>query len=216
MKVDGDQRQQAQSIVAHLFQRSGQSALSESEMANALSLDLGWFAPKEARKLVAGLVRAGVLQHTEDGDLEPVFDVRAHRVPLGFRPGPKLVAALPPPGAGGQSIKAGETPRSPPREQSSGEQGDVGARQAPRSDVSQAPAKPADDDLSLAALLQRFADESGEEMGAWVNRMEQVVQETGDLLVPEVALLLAASRHGQDVRDPAASLRKKLETSRAA
>lgn len=199
--MDGDQKNQARGVVAHLFQRSGQGALSESEMTNALSLDLGWFAPKDARRLVAGLVRAGFLQHTEDGDLEPVFDVQGERVPLGFRPGPGLASALPPPGAGGAAAKTTEAGQQTPTTREQAEETPP-ARTAPATEG---------DGVELSSLLETFAAASGEEMGVWVQRMERVAQETGDLLVPEVALLLAASREGRDVGLEAASWRKRLE-----
>ncbi len=204
--MDGEQKQQARAVVAHLFQRSGRGALSESEMANALSLDLGWYAPKVARQLVAGLVRANLLQHTEDGDLEPVFDVQSHRVPLGFRPGPRLAQDLPPPGAGGQATSAGQDkPRAPPKSHES----------QPPAPEPQEPVNQSGATFDLAALLESFAADTGQELGAWVARMERVVQETGDLLVPEVALLLAASREGHDVSQAAASWRQRLEQSGA-
>lgn len=83
-------------LVAHLFQRSGRAAMSENELVNAVSLDLKWYPPKDARALVASLAREGHLQRNEDGELEAGFPVKEVKVPLAFRPPPDLLYAMPP------------------------------------------------------------------------------------------------------------------------
>jgi hypothetical protein len=201
--------EEARVLVAHLFQRAGREVLSESEMANAMSLDLGWYPPREARDLVAGFVRAALLEHTEDGDLRPLFPAREVKVPLGFRPQPGLVRALPPPGqfqAANRAEAAVTAPVAAPEQPT-----------APAPAVAQAAGRIAvqtadEAELTLPALLARFADAAQEDVGTWVARMERVVQASGDLLSPEVALLLAAARHGNDVRDLARVVRERMET----
>jgi hypothetical protein len=196
----------ARVMVAHLFQRSGSKELSESELANAASLDLSWFPPKEARNVVAGLVRAGLLERTEEGDLCPTFDVGKEKVPLSFRPPKNLLSSLPPPGA------TSDPPRQQERVREPVEQEDP----VPPAQPVSRPGAPSDESaLELGSLLQGLSEQTGQEVGVWVERMERVVQESGDLLSPEVALLIAAAREGQEVSTLAGRLREKLESPAA-
>lgn len=199
----------ARAMIAHLFQRSGRVALSESELANAASLDLDWFPPKKARQVVAGLVRAGWLERDPEGDLRPVFDVRGVRVPLGFRPSESILGSLPPPGAIGDATGGGkgrtqETTAAKRKPIGGGEPAEPSGEPEPEEGGS---------DLDLGALLQGFAERSGEDVGVWVQRMERLVQGSGDVLRPEVALLLAAAEAGIDVSDLAGGLRRRLESA---
>lgn len=192
----------ARILVAHLFQRTGRSTMSESEMSNAASLDLDWFPPKEARGVVAGLVRAGFLTRTPDGELQPAFDARSTRVPLDFRPPKGLLSSLPPPGQIQETRDVGTEPPQPAQSRSA-------------EPVAKGPTQPPapSDALDLGALLQTFAEQSGEEIGVWVERMERVVQRVGDGLAPEVALLVAAAQQGFDVTPLAKRSRERLETA---
>lgn len=201
-------------LVAFLYQRSGRRAMSENEIANAVSLDLKWYAPKTARSLVAGLVRAGWLERDEDGDLEPTFDVKAVSVPIGFRAPAELPGDLPPPGTfqpqSSETSRASSiptpasAPASPPvsapaPQRAAAEPTTSGPSAAtPPSSPSSVPQDDVPETL-LGSLLARLESATGRAPGDWVQRMDAVVQRTGDAVTPEVALLLAAAKEGVDV-----------------
>ena len=180
-------------IIAHLYQRSGRPAQSESELANALSLDLKWYPPTRARELVAGLARAGYLERTDDGDLAPTFDVRGEAVPLGFRPPPDIPSDLPSAGSAPVTPAAPAARNEPPRP--------APARTAnpPAAPTDAAPASGTDDG-SPGHLLTLLANASGHDIAHWVQRMETVVRDTDDGITPSAALLLAAALDGIDVQ----------------
>lgn len=183
------------SLVAFLYQRSGRAVMSENELANAMSLDLKWSAPKAARELVAGLVRAGWLERDEDGDLVPTFEVRGVKVPIGFRPPGDLSRDVPPPGDF----------QSPPHKPAAAAPSPPAASaptQAPPASPPLSPAGPAEEpETLLGRLLQTLAQATGEEPTTWVARMDQVVQRTQDAVTPEVALLVAAAKEGLDLTE---------------
>ncbi len=81
--------------VASVFKRAGKQALSENEMRFALSMDLNWFAPSEAKAIVDAAVECGMLIKTQEG-LKPPFDLASVDVPLGFRPGKEALACAAP------------------------------------------------------------------------------------------------------------------------
>ncbi len=81
--------------IAALFKRAGKQALSENEMRFALSMDLKWFAPSEAKAIVDAAVKCGTLIKTEEG-LKPSFDLASTDVPLGFRPGKEVLECAAP------------------------------------------------------------------------------------------------------------------------
>lgn len=190
-------------LVAFLFQRSGRRSLSENELANAASLDLKWFAPKAARNLMAGLVRAGWLVRDEEGELEPAFDVKTVKVPMGFRPSTRLVDDVPPPGSyqgqEGTGDKAPAPAATVPERPGSAALAQTEMPTAPPEAAPATAQKGAEASTLLGDLLEALSSETGEAPGAWVAWMDQVVQRTDDGVLPEVALLLAASKHGIDV-----------------
>lgn len=82
--------------VASLFKRAGKQALSENEMRFALSMDLKWFAPSEAKAIVDCAIKTGAVAKTPEG-LKPAFDIASVEVPLGFRAGKSVLeCAIPP------------------------------------------------------------------------------------------------------------------------
>lgn len=210
-----------QRMVAFLFQRSGRRSLSENELANAVSLDLKWYNPKVARGLVAGLVRAGWLVRDEEGELEPSFDVKEIKIPIGFRPPAELADEVPPPGSysPAPTTPSSPEPHKPPTPASSPPPPAASAdppAQVVESPQQQAPAaSPAGTEseppsTTLGEILARLADASGEDAAAWVTRMDAVVQKTDDGLSPEVALLLAAAKAGVDVAPWLEAARQRL------
>ncbi|MDD5502122.1 MAG: DUF2240 family protein [Candidatus Thermoplasmatota archaeon] len=85
-----------QMTIALLFKRAGKQALSENEMRFALSMDLKWFAPSEARAIVDCAAKTGILAKTPEG-LKPAFDIASIEIPLGFRPGKSVLECAMPP-----------------------------------------------------------------------------------------------------------------------
>ena len=76
-------------ILSFLFKRSGKESLKFSDLYLALSMDLYWFTPADAKTFVNMALDETLL--TKKGDLiKPSFDVNKINVPIGFYPS-KLV-----------------------------------------------------------------------------------------------------------------------------
>lgn len=71
--------------VAMPFRKRGKDSLTTSEFIFALSLDLGWFSPEQAKE-VLGKAKEGDLVSIKDDEISPSFDFKAIEIPLGFRP----------------------------------------------------------------------------------------------------------------------------------
>ncbi|MBU3966994.1 MAG: DUF2240 family protein [Euryarchaeota archaeon] len=68
------------------FKRKGKDSLKESEFILALSFDLNWFSPDQAKKVVLEAEKAGLLKR--EGDIiHPAFDLSSVEAPHGFKPG---------------------------------------------------------------------------------------------------------------------------------
>ncbi len=76
---------EAKIIISFLFNRSGKTALTESEVYLPLSMELGWFSTSEAQDFVAYAVAQGFLEK-KDGMLQPTFSIETITVPVGFTP----------------------------------------------------------------------------------------------------------------------------------
>lgn len=75
--------------VAQPFQKRGKDVLTVNEFVFALSLDLKWFSPDQAKRVLSAAEDAGLLRR--DGEkLRPQFD-RGVEVPFGFKPGPEIL-----------------------------------------------------------------------------------------------------------------------------
>ena len=71
--------------VAVPFKRKGKEALKESEFVLALSIDLNWFNPEQAKNVLGNAEKAGLLKR--DGNLiKPAFDLNSVEIPSGFKP----------------------------------------------------------------------------------------------------------------------------------
>ncbi len=67
------------------FKRKGKDALKESEFVMALSFDLKWFTPDQAKKVVQEAEKAGLIKR--EGDiLRPSFELSSVEPPQGFKP----------------------------------------------------------------------------------------------------------------------------------
>jgi hypothetical protein len=76
--------------IAVLYRRKGKEVLTEKEFVFSASMDLRWFSPKDAQKLLdAGL--AGGLLKKVDGNLLPTFDFGRIDVPIDYKPNTKML-----------------------------------------------------------------------------------------------------------------------------
>lgn len=76
--------------VAQPFKIRGKGRLTPSEFVFALSLDLGWFTPEEAKEVLKVAKSSGLLAE-KDGRLIPLFSIGIIDVPDSFRPGPDVL-----------------------------------------------------------------------------------------------------------------------------
>ncbi|HEX7628336.1 MAG TPA: DUF2240 family protein [Candidatus Methanoperedens sp.] len=72
------------------FKRRGKDALKDMEFILALSLDLKWFNPEQAKIILSDALRSGLLKR--DGELvRPSFDITKIEIPSGWKPEPIIV-----------------------------------------------------------------------------------------------------------------------------
>lgn len=71
--------------VAMPFRKRGKNILTTSEFIFALSLDLGWFSPEQAKEVLSKAKNEGLVS-IKDDEISPNFDFKAIEIPLGFRP----------------------------------------------------------------------------------------------------------------------------------
>lgn len=72
-------------IVSMPFKRKGKDALKDTEFILALSLDLKWFNPEQAKIILSEAQKSGLLKR--DGELVcPSFDISRIEIPSGFKP----------------------------------------------------------------------------------------------------------------------------------
>lgn len=76
--------------VALLFKRKGRETLTEKDFVFSASMDLHWFSPREAQRLLDISRERGLLTF-EEGRLRPTFNVREVSVPLDFTPSAALL-----------------------------------------------------------------------------------------------------------------------------
>ncbi len=74
-------------IVSMPFKRKGKDALKDTEFILALSLDLKWFNPEQAKIILSEATKSGLLKR--EGELVcPSFDISRIEIPSGFKPEP--------------------------------------------------------------------------------------------------------------------------------
>ena len=71
--------------VAMPFRKRGKNALKTSEFIFALSLDLGWFSPEQAKEVLNKAKNDGLVS-IKDDEISPNFDFKTIDIPLGFKP----------------------------------------------------------------------------------------------------------------------------------
>jgi hypothetical protein len=76
---------QAELIITFIFNRSGKTELSFSEMYLTLSMDLNWFTPDDAKDFVEKAIKEGYLKE-KNSQICPLFDISKVSVPIGYSP----------------------------------------------------------------------------------------------------------------------------------
>jgi len=77
-----------ETIIAFVFNRSGQEEIEYSKFYLTLSLDLNWFSPEEAKIFVENAIKHNLLSKKEDV-VKPSFDISKVDIPMGFYPSKK-------------------------------------------------------------------------------------------------------------------------------
>jgi hypothetical protein len=76
--------------LVYLFQRKGKDILSEKELILSVSIDLGWFTPDEAKRLVDICLELKLLSEVDTG-LTPNFDYKSYLIPIDFTPSKNIL-----------------------------------------------------------------------------------------------------------------------------
>ncbi|MBU1158807.1 MAG: DUF2240 family protein [Candidatus Thermoplasmatota archaeon] len=79
-----------QKSIAVLYKRKGKDVLSEREFVFSASMDMRWFSPKDAQKLMDAGLTDGFLEK-KNGSLMPTFDWTSAEVPLDFKPSSEAI-----------------------------------------------------------------------------------------------------------------------------
>ena len=77
--------------IALLFKRKGRDELSEREFVLSASMDLHWFPPRDAQRLLQIGLETKLLE-SRDGTIRPVFDVASVEVPRDYVPTAAILA----------------------------------------------------------------------------------------------------------------------------
>ena len=73
------------------FKRKGKDALKDTEFVLALSIDLKWFNPEQAKLVLSDAESSGLLKR--EGELvRPAFDLSRIEIPSGFKPEPVSIS----------------------------------------------------------------------------------------------------------------------------
>ncbi len=67
------------------FLRKGKETLKDSEFVLALSIDLNWFTPEQAKNVLSQAESSGMLKRQGDM-ISPAFDLTKLEIPSGFKP----------------------------------------------------------------------------------------------------------------------------------
>ena len=76
-------------IISFLFKRSGKEHLKFSDLYLALSMDLNWFTPDDAKAFINLAIKENLLIK-KDNLIKPNFDYEKTNVPIGFTPSEKV------------------------------------------------------------------------------------------------------------------------------
>ncbi len=76
-------------IISFLFKRSGKELLKFSDLYLALSMDLNWFTPDDAKAFINLALKENLLIKN-DNQIKPNFDYQKTVVPVGFTPSERV------------------------------------------------------------------------------------------------------------------------------
>ena len=76
--------------IALLFKRKGRNELSEREFVLSASMDLRWFPPRDAQRLLQIGLESKLLE-SQKGTIRPAFDVTSIDVPMDYTPTPAIL-----------------------------------------------------------------------------------------------------------------------------
>lgn len=79
-----------QKSIALLFTRKGKESLTEREFVFSASMDLRWFSPREAQRLLDAGLSGGYLER-RNGSIAPTFDIGNADLPLDYKPGREVL-----------------------------------------------------------------------------------------------------------------------------
>jgi hypothetical protein len=82
-----------QQVITSLYKRKGKEIIPANDLELLASMELRWFDPGDARKVIEGAVSMGLLKETEDG-LRTTFDKDTVEIPIGFKPPKNLLESL--------------------------------------------------------------------------------------------------------------------------
>jgi hypothetical protein len=81
--------------IALLFKRKGRDELSEREFVLSASMDLRWFPPRDAQRLLQIGLESKLLE-SHEGTIRPAFDVSTVDVPRDYVPTAEILATSTP------------------------------------------------------------------------------------------------------------------------
>jgi len=84
--------EEVKKAIAFLFKRKGREMMAEKDFVMSASMDLGWFPPKDAQRLLQ-LGLDSKLLTVVDGKLKTSFDAAAMDIPIDYKPPPTLLQA---------------------------------------------------------------------------------------------------------------------------
>ena len=82
-----------QQTIASLFKRKGGEEIPSRDLELLASMELRWFEPKDARKILESAVRLGLLEE-HDATLKITFDYNSITIPIAFKPPKDLLDQL--------------------------------------------------------------------------------------------------------------------------
>ena len=84
--IDGELRK----CIAALFRQKGEDVMTEREFVYAASMDLHWFAPKEAQTLLDISLKRGLLK-LSSGSLCASFEISDNMLELDYKPSKEII-----------------------------------------------------------------------------------------------------------------------------
>ncbi|MCK5559669.1 MAG: DUF2240 family protein [Thermoplasmata archaeon] len=81
-------------VVKFLFERNGKSELTEQQLELTASMELRWFTPTNAKRLIEIARDLEILKSTDEDTLVLNFDPAEIKIPMGFKPHENLLEKL--------------------------------------------------------------------------------------------------------------------------